>query len=184
MKRITIALLLLTFIVGCKKKEETQSITVTSDYIKDIVYFLASDELEGRNTGSVGIEKSATFRETKFKDYGVKPYFDTYRDTFKIDSLDAFNVVGFIEGSDPKLKDEVVIIGAHYDHIGRRAKPVEGDSIGNGANDNASGTSTVIAMAKYFAAKKNNKRSIMFALFSGEEMGLRGAKQLAERLKN
>ena len=185
MKRITIiALLLLTFIVGCKKKEETQSITVTSDYIKDIVYFLASDELEGRNTGSVGIEKSATYIETKFKDYGVKPYFDTYRDNFKIDSLDAFNVVGFLEGSDPKLKDEVVIIGAHYDHIGRRAKPVEGDSIGNGANDNASGTSTVIAMAKYFAAKKNNKRSIMFTLFSGEEMGLRGAKQLAERLKN
>ena len=185
MKRITIiALLLLTFIVGCKKKEETQSITVTSDYIKDIVYFLASDELEGRNTGSEGIEKSATFIETKFKDYGVKPYFDTYRDNFKIDSLDAFNVVGFLEGSDPKLKDEVVIIGAHYDHIGRRAKPVEGDSIGHGANDNASGTSTVIAMAKSFAAQKNNKRSIMFALFSGEEMGLRGAKQLAERLKN
>ena len=88
MKRITIiTILMLTFVVGCKKEEEAPSITITSDYIKDIVYYLASDELEGRNTGSEGIEKSATYIETKFKDYGVKPYFDTYRDNFKIDSF-------------------------------------------------------------------------------------------------
>ncbi len=185
MKRISIIVLLaFTIIVGCKKKEDVKPITVSSEYVKEIVTYLASDALEGRNTGSQGIEEAANYIENKFKDYGVKPYFDTYRDDFKIDSLDAFNVVGFLEGTDPKLKDEVVIIGAHYDHIGRRAKPVEGDSIGNGANDNASGTSVVIAMAKNFAARKNNKRSVMFALFSGEEMGLRGSRHLAERLKN
>ena len=185
MQRISVILLfVLALTMGCKKSEESKSITITSEYVKDMMYYLASDDLEGRNTGSQGIESAATFIENKFKEYNVKPYYDTYRDNFKIDSLDAFNVVGFLEGNDPELKDEVVIIGAHYDHIGRRAKPVEGDSIGNGANDNASGTATVVAMAKYFAAKNNNKRSIMFALFSGEEMGLRGAKHLAERLKN
>lgn len=154
MKRITIILLLTIVFVGCKKKEDTETITITSEYVKDMMYYLASDDLEGRNTGSEGIESAATYIENKFQNYGLSPYFETYRDHFKIDSINAFNVVGFLEGSDPKLKDEVIIVGAHYDHIGRRARPVEGDSIGNGANDNASGSSAVIAMAKYFAAKK------------------------------
>jgi Zn-dependent M28 family amino/carboxypeptidase len=114
----------------------------------------------------------------------VKPYYDTYRDNFKVKELDAYNVVGYLEGTDPKLKNEVVVIGAHYDHIGLRARPVENDSIGNGANDNATGTATVLAMAKYFGTAKNNKRSIVFALFSAEEMGLLGSKHLSERMKN
>ncbi|WP_040282960.1 M28 family peptidase, partial [Psychroserpens damuponensis] len=70
---------------------------------------------------------------------------------------------------DPVLKNEFVVIGAHYDHIGISNKVVDNDSIANGANDNAAGTSSVLAMAKYFTAKKNNKRSIMFVLFSAEE---------------
>ena len=114
----------------------------------------------------------------------MKPYYETFRDDFKAKEFDAYNVVGYLEGTDPKLKNEVVLIGAHYDHIGLRARPVENDSIANGANDNASGTATVLAMAKYFGAMKNNKRSIIFALFSAEEMGLLGSKHLAERLKN
>ncbi len=80
------------------------------------------------------------------------------------------------------LKDEVVIIGAHYDHVGQ-GEPVDGDIIANGANDNASGTTAVLELAKYFA---NNppKRSMLFTLFSAEEMGLVGAKELAKELKD
>ncbi|WP_231928729.1 M28 family peptidase [Formosa sp. Hel1_31_208] len=91
------------------------------------------------------------------KTFGVKPYYDTYRDNFKVGEMDAFNVVGFIEGTDTTLKNEVIVLGAHYDHIGY-AKAIENDSIANGANDNAAGTSAVMAIAKYFATKKNNKR--------------------------
>ncbi|MDB4303596.1 M28 family peptidase, partial [Desulfosarcina sp.] len=132
----------------------------------------------------------ATFIENKFKTFGVKPYFKTYRDNFKVDSLDAFNVVGFIEGNDPKLKDEVIILAAHYDHIGAGksilksgGRLTDTDSIANGANDNASSTSAVIALAKYFSSLKKNKRSLMFVLFSAEEKGLLGSQHLAKKLK-
>ncbi len=147
-----------------------------------MVGFLAADNVEGRDTGSHGIEQAALYIEKKLLSYNVTPYFSTYRDSFKINDLEAYNIVGYLEGIDSILKKEVVLIGAHYDHIGFRARPVTNDTIANGANDNASGTATVLAMAKYFGATKNNKRSIIFALFTAEELGLRGSRHLAERL--
>ncbi|MEJ6792549.1 MAG: M20/M25/M40 family metallo-hydrolase [Lacinutrix sp.] len=155
---------------------------VTEQEIKGMVSFLASDDLEGRDTGSEGINEAANYIETQFKNYGLKPYFETYRDNFTIGELDAYNVVGYLEGTDPKLKDEFILIGAHYDHIGS-AKDVNGDTIANGANDNAAGTSGVLSLAKYFTEQKNNKRSIIFATFTAEEKGLLGSKHLAEKLK-
>jgi len=182
-----LTLLILIFAVSCKS---SKTITITSDQVKETVTFLTSDDLMGRNTGTEGIDQAATFIENKFKTFGIKPYFESYRDNFKADSLDAFNIVGFIEGNDPKLKDEVIILGAHYDHIGTGKSIIKSggrltdtDSIANGANDNAAGTSAVIAMANYFATKKNNRRSIMFVLFSAEELGLLGSKHLAKKLK-
>ncbi len=176
----------LLLILGCKSKGDVKSIAeanlVSSDELKESVTYLASDDLEGRNTGTAGIEKAAVYIEEKLKSYNVKPYFEGYRDAYKIGDMDAFNVVGFIEGTDPELKKEIIILGAHYDHIGF-GKVVDNDSIANGANDDATGTAAVMAMARYFAEKKSNKRSIMFTLYSGEEMGLLGSKHLAERLK-
>ena len=172
-----------TTTVETKLKEEVKTIDfVTADEIKEIVSFLASDELDGRDTGSEGIEVAASYIETKFKSYGLKPYFDTYRDNFEIGELSAYNVIGYLEGTDPKLKNEFIVIGAHYDHIGT-AKDVNGDTIANGANDNAAGTSGVLSLAKYFSEKKTNKRSIIFTTFTAEEKGLLGSKHLAERLK-
>lgn len=90
------------------------------------------------------------------------------------------NVMGFIEGSDPKLKDEVVVVSAHYDHLGKR-----GEDIFNGADDNGSGTSTTIEVARAFteAKKQGNgpKRSVLALLVTGEEKGLLGSKYYAER---
>ena len=84
------------------------------------------------------------------------------------------NVIGYLEGSDPILKNEYVLLSAHYDHLGTR-----GDKVFNGANDNGSGTSTVIALMKAFAkAKKEGngpKRSIVALLMCGEEKGLLGS---------
>lgn len=155
---------------------------VIPEEIEKIVTYLASDELKGRDTGSEGIEKAATYIEDYFKNNNVKPYFKTYRDHFKVEALDAFNVVGMIPGNDDILKNEFIVIGAHYDHIGK-GKETNGDVIANGANDNAAGTAVVMALAKYFANNKDNKRSIIFALFSAEERGLLGSKHLANRLK-
>ncbi len=151
--------------------------------IGEIMDFLASDELQGRETGSEGIEKAADFIEGVFKENNIMPYFVAYKDTLTNIDSNAYNIVGVLEGTDPKLKNEFVIIGAHYDHIGIIA-PENGDTIANGANDNASGTTTVLEFARYFGNKKNNKRSIIFALFSAEEKGLLGSAHLAKRLKS
>ena len=89
---------------------------------------LASDALKGRQTGTIGIEAAAKFIEYIFQKHNVQPYFKTYRDSFKVKKLNGYNVVGYLEGSDPELKNEFVVLGAHYDHIGV-AKEVDGDKI-------------------------------------------------------
>ena len=188
MKKI---LLLISF-VGLSLNAQTN---VTSKNISKVNYqvaeenviktlsYLTSDELEGRDSGSEGIEKAAVYLENLLKENGVKPYFKTYRDTLSNFDKPAFNIVGFIEGTDKKLKNEFVVIGAHYDHIGMLQNGVNGDVIVNGANDNATGTTAVTEVAKYFAKFKNNKRSILFVFFSAEEKGLLGSKHLAAKLK-
>ena len=184
-------LLLISF-VGLSLNAQTN---VTSKNISKVNYqvaeenviktlsYLTSDELEGRDSGSEGIEKAAVYLENLLKENGVKPYFKTYRDTLSNFDKPAFNIVGFIEGTDKKLKNEFVVIGAHYDHIGMLQNGVNGDVIVNGANDNATGTTAVTEVAKYFAKFKNNKRSILFVFFSAEEKGLLGSKHLAAKLK-
>lgn len=151
--------------------------------IKTTMEYLASDELGGRETGTEGIEKAAVFIENYLKKNDIQPYFETYRDTFNINKTIGYNIVGVVKGNDPVLKNEYVILGGHYDHIGT-AKEVNGDTIANGANDDASGTIAAMEFAKYFAKTKTNKRSILVTLYSGEEKGLKGSSHLAERLKN
>ncbi len=145
--------------------------------------YLASDALEGRDTGSEGIEKAASYIEDIFKENNVKPFFTTYKDTLSNFEKPAYNIVGYLPGRDKNLKDEFVIVGAHYDHIGIDTTAIE-DKIANGANDNASGTTAVLELAKYFGRAKSNKRSMLFVLFSAEEKGLLGSIHLAKRLKD
>lgn len=153
-----------------------------STRMKGIMNFLASDELKGRDSGSEGIAKAAEFIIKGFEQNKVTPYYTNYRDTISNFKLPAYNIVGLVEGNDENLKNEYILIGAHYDHIGV-IQSVNGDAIANGANDNASGTSTVIELARYFGNAKTNKRSIIFALFSAEEKGLLGSWHLAKRMK-
>ena len=94
-------------------------------------------------------------------------------------TLEGKNVLGFIEGSDPELKKEVVVVTAHYDHLGKR-----GESIYNGADDNGSGTSTVLEVTEAFVQAKNQgvgpRRSVLCMLVTGEEKGLLGSQYYAE----
>lgn len=87
----------------------------------------------------------------------------------EIDELPARNVVGILPGK--SKKDEYVIFSGHFDHLGITDKPVNGDSVYNGANDDAAGTTAVIMLANYFKALKNNERTIVFAAFTAEEIG-------------
>lgn len=93
--------------------------------------------------------------------------------------LDGRNVLGYLPGSDPDLKDELIIVSAHYDHLGKR-----GDDVYNGADDNGSGTTTVLELAEAFKlasdAGKGPKRSMLFLWVTGEEKGLLGSEYYSE----
>jgi Zn-dependent M28 family amino/carboxypeptidase len=95
------------------------------------------------------------------------------------EKMPLFNVAGIIPGKS-KAK-EIVVFSGHYDHLGI-TKPVEGDSIANGADDDASGTSAVIALAKYYKALNNNERTLIFVAFTAEEIGGFGSKYFSEQL--
>jgi Zn-dependent M28 family amino/carboxypeptidase len=99
------------------------------------------------------------------------------RDTFPAELRGiAVNVLGVLRGTDPVLKDSVILVDAHYDHIGMAAKPVNGDSIFNGADDDASGVTAVIEIARQLAAGPRPKRTVLFAATTGEEVGLIGTR--------
>lgn len=95
-----------------------------------------------------------------------------------VESEPLMNVVGVIPGNRP---DEIVLFSAHYDHIGIRPA-VEGDSIANGANDNASGVSAVVTLADYFAGRGTPERTLMFVAFTAEEGGGYGSRYFSEQL--
>lgn len=183
MKKILFTALLTTF-VACGQTQtsttKTESPEITTANIKKSLNYLASDKLKGRKIGSEGIEKAAQYIEKAFKEAGLKPYYKTYRDSFEYKNKTGYNLIAYKEGSDPKLKNQIVMLGAHYDHIGI-LPPVDGDSIANGADDNAAGTTSILELAKYFSHKKL-KRSVLFVLFSGEEEGLIGSTHLAKRM--
>ncbi|MGZ5189605.1 MAG: M28 family peptidase [Flavisolibacter sp.] len=90
------------------------------------------------------------------------------------------NVVGMIPGK--SKKNEYVIFSAHYDHLGIAAKPVNGDSIYNGANDDAAGTTAVMVLANHFKKLNNNERTLIFAAFTAEEIGGFGSQYFSKQI--
>lgn len=170
-------------IVENKISKQALSYKVSEASISEALETLTTDEMQGRKSGTNGGDKAATYLVDVLQKYNVKHYFKTYRDTLSNFKGTAFNVVGFIEGNDPVLKNEFIILGAHYDHIGVAKDGIDGDFINNGANDDASGVTAVAELAKFFGANKTNKRSILVAFFAAEESGLLGSFHLAEKLK-
>lgn len=152
--------------------------------VRKHLYTLASDEMEGRGTGTAGIEKAAQYIENEFKRIGLTTFEDLkdYRQTFTFKNrrtgkdITSSNIIGVLEGN--SKKDEYVIISAHYDHLGMK-KDGEGDLIFNGANDDASGVTGVITLAEYYK-KVGNERTIVFVAFTAEEMGLIGSKEFGK----
>ncbi len=109
-----------------------------------------------------------------FEDFTVSASIELKKQT-----ADALNVIGMIPGTDPKLMSEAIVIGAHYDHLGRGGAgslAVNSTEIHHGADDNASGTSAMLELARQYAKEKKNKRTLIFMAFSGEEEGLLGSK--------
>lgn len=151
------------------------------DNLKEWVYFLASDEMLGRGNGSPEMKIAAEYVAGIFQSAGLRPgfgdrYIRDYTFNARNRNIDERNVAAIIPGSDPALKDEYIILTAHFDHVGI-GRVIDGDSIYNGADDNAAGTAAVMGVAKMIMEQGLKPgRSIMFVAFSGEEMGMRGSR--------
>ncbi|MDH3494916.1 MAG: M20/M25/M40 family metallo-hydrolase [Acidobacteriota bacterium] len=127
------------------------------------------------------LESKPEFAEVKFA--GLKPQNASLKIDVKKTSTEAYNVIGIIEGRDQALKNEAIVIGAHYDHLGyggQGSLAPNSKEVHNGADDNASGTSALIELARQFAKAKSNRRTMIFIAFGGEEEGLLGSKAYIE----
>ena len=153
--------------------------TVTVDDLRRHAQALADDTFEGREAGSRGGRAAAGYIGREFQKCklagGAGPggYYQSFGAQYR-------NILGLLEGSDPQLKHEVIVVGAHYDHVGYgNAQNSYGPTgfIHNGADDNASGVSGLLEIVEAFSRLETRpKRSILFAYWDGEEKGLLGSK--------
>jgi len=134
---------------------------------------LSDDSLQGRRAGAPGAAKAAAIIAQEMARIGLEPAGDSgyYQ---RVSAADGANVVGILRGTDQSLGQEHVVVGAHYDHIGM-GPPISGDSIFNGADDDASGTVDVLETARQLAAGPRPRRTIIFVAFTNEEGGGSGS---------
>jgi hypothetical protein len=156
----------------------------------DDIRFLSEDRLEGRMTGSPGADTAAAYLARRFEQVGLQPAAGGWFQSFtvakeapvaqsaRVGGLVGRNVIGLLPGHDPNLRNEAVIVGAHYDHLGLGGfGSLDPDSTGrvhNGADDNASGAAMLIQIAERLASAPP-ARTVLFLAFSGEELGLLGS---------
>jgi len=161
--------IVITYLLSCIYIQKTYAQT-DSQLLKDL-RILSSDKFEGRKTGTKGAELARVYLSERFKEIGLKSFGSSFKQpfTFKGDkdaNINGINMIGYIPG---KTKD-VIVISAHYDHLG-----IINRKIFNGADDNASGVAGLLYLAEYFMKNKPAK-TMIFASFDAEEMGLQGAK--------
>ncbi len=156
----------------------------------DDIRRLSDDNLGGRMTGSAGADSAAAYLARRFEEVGLQPAAGGWFQTFTVakqapvaqhahvGGLRAKNVIGLLPGRDPVLRNETVIVGAHYDHLGLGGfGSLDPDSTGkvhNGADDNASGAAMLLRIAERLS-QTPPARTVLFIAFSGEELGLLGS---------
>lgn len=166
-----IALLLFTTFVNAQM--------VDISLLKQHVYTLASDSLMGRGFGAKGGRMAADYIEKQFFNVGISAWEGAYKHEFISSGMmlktEGCNIIGWVEGNDPILKNEFIVIGAHYDHLAYKFKKGE-MIVYNGADDNASGTATLIELGRWIVNNRTQiKRSVILIAFDGEEAGLIGS---------
>jgi acetylornithine deacetylase/succinyl-diaminopimelate desuccinylase-like protein len=176
MSRLTFtlaALLLFPFAMFSQKHIERGYRTILSSDARFFVETLASDSLQGRDAGEEGGRMAAEYIVSLLDEWGIKPLGkDDYLQSFTVDGCAMNNILAVVPGK----SDEYVVVGTHYDHVGFGAA-VDGDSCYNGADDNASGVSAVLQIARAVKKmRKNPERGIIFAFWDGEEKGLLGSR--------
>jgi outer membrane murein-binding lipoprotein Lpp len=171
-------------LLGCESPSPTSattagdaSLSITVQELRASVESLAHDSTRGRASASPELEKAARWVAARFAASGLEPGgTDGYLQPFPFSfGGRSFNTVGVVRGSDPQRRDEFVVFSAHLDHLGV-LHGTGGDTIFNGADDNASGVATLLELAEAFAELGSTPpRSIVFIAFAGEEDGLLGS---------
>ena len=156
----------------------------SKELLKQHVYTLAADSMKGRGINSPESRIAADYIVKQLELNGVKPFGGQfiYPFSFKQGAVRVLgnNIVGVVEGSDPILKSEYIVIGAHYDHVGYDLDGIK-TVVYNGADDNASGVATIIEMGRILVQNQATlKRSVIIIAFDGEESGLKGSSALVK----
>ncbi len=186
-------MILFLFCAGSTAGQEKDLHTASRIRLREHVTFLASDSLGGRLIGTEGNLIAGEYIAGCFADIGLEEYNGvSYFHYFAVDIpsavrdvpltvIEGCNVIGVLPGTHPYLKNEYIVIGAHYDHLGT-ATGREGavDSIYNGADDNASGTAVLIELAALLKEQGGLARTVVFVAFDGEEQGLLGSQEFLE----
>lgn len=163
---------------------ETAAATISEAEVADHVGSLAADSMRGRASPSPQLDRAAAYIEAAFREAGLEPGNGaSFTQAFQVSASKnspggtVRNVIGWIRGAHPSLRDEYVVYTAHYDHVGVAGLPdAQGDSIYNGADDNASGTAALLEIAEAFASLDSPpRRSVVFLATAAEERGLLGA---------
>ncbi len=183
-RRIVPAVLLLFFSVVVQAAEKSSSYTaalesISVEQLKGHVDYLADDELEGREAGKRGGRTAGDYLKDRLEELELQgagangAFFQPFGQNFR-------NVLAILPGSDEKLKDQCVVVSAHYDHVGYGTKRNSRGPVGqihNGADDNASGAAALLELAEAFSMLPvSPRRSILFAFWDAEEKGLLGSK--------
>ncbi len=178
------AALCLALAAAASAAEEASSLqaalsSVTEADLRKHVGALADDTFEGREAGSSGGRAASIYLGKEFQRFGLRGAGDR-GGYYQVFGAGYRNILGWIEGSDPQLKKEYVLVGAHYDHVGYGSSQNSYGPTGyihNGADDNASGSAALLEIAEGIATSGlKPRRSILFALWDAEEKGLLGSK--------
>ena len=159
----------------------------TKEVLNAHVTYLASEELEGRGLGTKGKDLAEKYIVSAFEKAGLSPlkegsFIENFNSKSDLAWIEATNIVGVIPGSDATLKNEYIVIGAHYDHLGYKLEGKE-KIIFPGADDNASGVAMLLELAKTLNKPAfKQKRTIIFVAFDAEESGLLGSENFIENL--
>jgi len=171
---------LFTLLLYLAISAQDQNKTELSQRLERHVAFLSSDSLEGRGLGTKSKVYAMDYIKEQFQSIGLQPY-DSAGYFQQIDlklgsaRIPAVNVIGWLQGSNPTINKEFIVIGAHYDHLGYNIKNGEKE-IFHGADDNASGVAAMIELARYFSLNPDMvRRSVIFIAFDAEESGLLGS---------
>ncbi len=185
MKKSFVLLIIFFFILSgavCTYSQDLNrySSKITRNSLEGFLTFLSDDLTLGRGIGSSGHQLAESMILSQFKNEGLIPFYhQTFTQSFMIDSIIGRNIIGVVPAQ--YYSDKYIVVSAHYDHLG-----VLGNRIYNGADDNASGVSVLLNLARLFsemrANREGSRRNIIFAAFDGKESNMAGSEDFIKRL--